>query len=133
MRMRLRKQLANFLRQRRGNLTYVQFAIRTGISDSTLWRLEECATNCSLETLILICRAFNCTLQDIFPDEFAKTNADHTGLKPNRAPKPVWTPYREPEDAPIRPVMAFLGFILAQIGLFCRLIKVIPPRNKAIA
>ena len=133
MRLRLRQQLAKFLQQRRGSLTLEQFAIRTGISDSTLWRLEDCSTNCSLETLLQICRAFNCTLQDIFPDEFAKTNADGPGANVNPAPKPVWTPYREPEYPTIRPVMAFLGFISAQIGLFCRQLKVIPSGNKVIA
>ena len=32
-----------------------------------------------------------------------------------------------------QPVLAFLGFIFAQISLFCRQIKVIPSRNKVIA
>ena len=133
MRPTLRQQAAYFVQKKRGSLTQLQFARRVGISDSTVCRLEAGKDNFSEETLTLICRAFNCSLQDIFPDEFTKTNSDRTGLKLIPAQKPVWTPYREPEEPTIRPVMAFLGFISAQIGLFCRQIRDIPAGNKVIA
>ncbi len=71
MRPSLRQQLANFLRQRRRGRSFELFAMRTGISAATLCRLEACTTNFSAETLEQLCWAFNCTLADIFPYEFA--------------------------------------------------------------
>jgi len=66
VRHQLRQQLGKFLRERRGNLTLAQFARKTGISDSTLQRLEIFQQNVTLDTLELILKKLNCDLGDIF-------------------------------------------------------------------
>ncbi len=64
----LAKQLAAFLRQRRGDLTYAQFARKMGLSDSTLHRLEMGEQNVTLKTLEHICGRLKCRISDIFRD-----------------------------------------------------------------
>jgi DNA-binding Xre family transcriptional regulator len=63
---RLAKQLAAFLRNKRGNLTYKQFSRKTGLSDSTLHRLELAEQNVTLKTLEQICDRLKCSVADIF-------------------------------------------------------------------
>ncbi len=65
---RLAKQLAQFLRKRRGDLTFKQFARKTGISDSTLHRMEMADQNVTLKTLEQICGRLKCSVADIFQD-----------------------------------------------------------------
>lgn len=65
---RLAKQLAQFLRKRRGDLTLQQFARKSGISDSTLHRMEMADQNVTLKTLELICSRLKCKVSDIFAD-----------------------------------------------------------------
>jgi DNA-binding Xre family transcriptional regulator len=65
---RLAKQLAAFLKRKRGNLTYAQFARKTGISDSTLHRLEMAEQNVTLKTIEQITQRLKCKVSDIFPD-----------------------------------------------------------------
>ena len=62
---RLAKQLADFLRKRRGSLTYLQFSRKVGLSDSTLHRLELGEQNVTLKTLELICSRLKCKISDI--------------------------------------------------------------------
>ena len=65
---RLAKQLAAFLRKKRGDLTFQQFARKTGISDSTLHRLELAEQNITLNTLEQLCDRLKCSVSDIFED-----------------------------------------------------------------
>jgi DNA-binding Xre family transcriptional regulator len=65
---RLAVQLAAFLRKRRGDLTYAQFARKVGLSDSTLHRLEMGEQNVTLKTLEHICRRLKCRVGDVFPE-----------------------------------------------------------------
>ncbi len=65
---RLAKQLAHFLRKRRGDLTFQQFSRKTGISDSTLHRMEMAEQNVTLKTLEQICSRLKCKVSDIFED-----------------------------------------------------------------
>jgi len=65
---RLAKQLAAFLRKKRGDLTFQQFSRKTGISDSTLHRMELADQNVTLNTLEQICSRLKCTVSDIFED-----------------------------------------------------------------
>jgi len=65
---RLAKQLAMFLRKKRGDLTYQQFSRKTGISDSTLHRMELAEQNVTLKTLEQICTRLKCKMSDIFED-----------------------------------------------------------------
>jgi len=62
----LAKQLAAFLRQKRGGLTFKQFSRKTGISDSTLHRLELGEQNITLNTLEQICDRLKCSMAEIF-------------------------------------------------------------------
>lgn len=62
----LRVQLGNFLRQKRGEQTYAQFARRLGVSVSSLQRMENGAQNVTLDTLDKIARRLKASLGDIF-------------------------------------------------------------------
>jgi DNA-binding Xre family transcriptional regulator len=63
---RLAKQLAVFLKKRRGNTTFQQFSRKIGISDSTLHRLELGEQNVTLQTLEQICDRLKCSVSEIF-------------------------------------------------------------------
>ena len=65
---RLAKQLAAYLRKQRGDLTFQQFARKTGISDSTLHRLELAEQNITLNTLENLCDRLKCPIAEIFKD-----------------------------------------------------------------
>ena len=65
---RLAKQLAAWLRKKRGDLTYQQFARKTGLSDSTLHRLEMGDENITLKTLEQLCDRFKCSVGEMFKD-----------------------------------------------------------------
>jgi len=65
---RLAQQLAKFLRKRRGELTFKQFARKTGLSDSTLHRMEIAEQNVTLKSLEQICTRLKCKVSDIFED-----------------------------------------------------------------
>jgi transcriptional regulator with XRE-family HTH domain len=62
---RLRKQLGEFLRKRRGELTLTQFARKLGIAASSLHRLELGEQNVTLDTLEQILKRLRCTLADV--------------------------------------------------------------------
>ena len=63
---RLAMQLAQFLRQKRGDLTFQQFSRKTGLSDSTLHRLEMGDQNITLNTLEHLCDRLKCSIGEIF-------------------------------------------------------------------
>ena len=65
----LAKKLGKFLKQRRGEMTYEQFAKKLGLSDSTLHRLELAEQNVTLKTLEQIVTRLRCTVSDIFDSE----------------------------------------------------------------
>jgi DNA-binding Xre family transcriptional regulator len=65
---RLARQLGDFLRKKRGDLTYVQFSRKTGISDSTLHRLELGQQNVTLKTIEQLTQRLKCKVSDVFPD-----------------------------------------------------------------
>lgn len=67
MAQRFPKQLGDFLRKKRGELTYAQFAKKLGISDASLHRLEMGEQNVTLKTLEHIVTRLNCNVSDIFP------------------------------------------------------------------
>ncbi len=69
MAQRLAKQLGAFLRRKRGNLTYQQFSRKTGISDSTLHRLEMGEQNVTLRTLEHLSDRFHCKISDLFGED----------------------------------------------------------------
>jgi transcriptional regulator with XRE-family HTH domain len=66
VRYQLRKQLADFLKKKRGNQTFQQFARKMGLSDSTLQRIEMKEQNVTIDTLEHIANRLRCRVADIF-------------------------------------------------------------------
>ena len=67
MRQTLDHQLAIFLRNRRGEVTYAAFSRKLGITPSSLFRLENCQQSITLKTLQQILDRLKCSWSDIFP------------------------------------------------------------------
>jgi len=66
----LETQLARFLKEKRGEMTYAQFSRKLGFPPSTLHRLEQGAQSITLRGLQQILRKLKCGLADVFPDGF---------------------------------------------------------------
>jgi transcriptional regulator with XRE-family HTH domain len=60
------KKLALFLRKKRGEMPYRDFARKLGIHRSTLHRLEHSEQSITLAKLELIMRRLKCNFSDIF-------------------------------------------------------------------
>jgi transcriptional regulator with XRE-family HTH domain len=65
---RLRKQLAEFMKRKRGDQTLQQFARRMGLSDSSLQRIEMMEQNVTIDAIQHIPDRLRCKFSDIFPD-----------------------------------------------------------------
>jgi transcriptional regulator with XRE-family HTH domain len=65
---RLRKQLAEFMKRKRGDQTFQQFGRKIGLSDSTLQRIEMMEQNVTIDTIQHILDRLRCKVSDIFPD-----------------------------------------------------------------
>ena len=70
MRKDLDGQLAKYLRKTRGELSYAQFAKKTGISHTMLHRLELRERHITLNKLETVMTKLKIKLVDIFPEEF---------------------------------------------------------------
>lgn len=68
--MSLENQLARFLKQRRGEMTYAVFSRKLGFPPSTLHRLEQGTQSITLRGLQQILRKLKCGLADVFPENF---------------------------------------------------------------
>ena len=68
MRYQLRKELAEFLKKKRGEQTFAKFSRKTGLSTSTLQRIEMMQQNVSINTLEQIVNRLRCRMSDIFRD-----------------------------------------------------------------
>jgi DNA-binding Xre family transcriptional regulator len=66
VRYELRKQLAEFLKKKRGDQTFAQFSRKIGLSDSTLQRIEMLEQNVTIDTLQHIVNRLRCKMSDIF-------------------------------------------------------------------
>lgn len=64
------KQLAIFVRKKRGELSYVKFAQKVGLSDETLRRVETLEQHLSVDKLETLVTKLHLRLKDIFPGEF---------------------------------------------------------------
>lgn len=64
----MQKQLGQFLRKKRGNLSYPAFARKLGLSSSSLHRMEMGEQNVTLTTLEHLLRRLKCTAADVFTD-----------------------------------------------------------------
>ena len=70
MQRNLDKQLAKFLRKKRGSLSYAEFARKVGVSHQTLFRIEHGEHHLTLDKLETVLVKLKIHLKDIFPDEF---------------------------------------------------------------
>jgi len=66
----LERQLAEFLRQRRGQRTYAEFSRKLGLPPSTLHRLESREQSITLRRLQQVLRRLRVSLAEVFPKEF---------------------------------------------------------------
>ncbi len=64
------KQLAIFLRKKRGDLSYAKFAMKVGLSDETLRRVELGEHHLTFNKFETVLSRLNLRLKDVFPDEF---------------------------------------------------------------
>ena len=64
----LQKQLGQYLRKRRGEMTLPAYARKLGISSSSLHRMEMGEQNVTLKTLELLLKRLKCSLTDVFND-----------------------------------------------------------------
>ena len=62
----LQQRLGKYLRKRRGELTYEQFARKVGISKSTLQRMELGQQNVTLVTLGHLLKQLKCSAGEVF-------------------------------------------------------------------
>jgi transcriptional regulator with XRE-family HTH domain len=63
-------QLAKYLRKARGEMSYATFEKKTGISHTSLHRLERGELHLTLNKLETVMNKLRIKLSDIFPDEF---------------------------------------------------------------
>jgi transcriptional regulator with XRE-family HTH domain len=70
MRRNLDRQLAKFLKERRGQLSYADFSKRVGVSYTTLHRVERGEHHLTLNKLEIILNRLKLKLKDVFPNEF---------------------------------------------------------------
>jgi DNA-binding Xre family transcriptional regulator len=63
---RLDIKLAKFLRAKRGDLSYLQFSDKMGLTASSLYRIERGKQSVTLGTLEKICERLNCQVSEIF-------------------------------------------------------------------
>ena len=66
MRKSFDKQLGQFLRKQRGEMTFVQFSRKTGLPASTLFRLENAQQSITLGKLELVLKRLKCKVSDVF-------------------------------------------------------------------
>jgi DNA-binding Xre family transcriptional regulator len=62
----MQKQLAQFLRKRRGEMSYPAFARKMGVSSSSLHRMEMAEQNVTLKTLEYLLKRLKCRVTDVF-------------------------------------------------------------------
>lgn len=68
MRGDIAKKLANFVRRRRGQMTLKQFSRKSGLSLSTLSRLESQSQNITVKSLQQLVNRLGCDVQDLFKE-----------------------------------------------------------------
>ena len=66
VRRHLRQQLAEYLRKARGQMTFVEFGRRIGVSASSLHRMEMADQNITIDTLEQLLARLKCRMSDIF-------------------------------------------------------------------
>ena len=69
MSFKFRKRLGKFLRKKRGEMTFVEFGRKIGISASSLQRIETGQQNVTIDTLELLVTRLKCGTDEIFSGE----------------------------------------------------------------
>ncbi len=64
----LDKRLSRFLKKTRGEMSFAQFSKITGLTPSTLFRLENCDQTITLRRLEPVLKKLKVTLWDVFGD-----------------------------------------------------------------
>lgn len=72
VRGKLEKHLGQFLRKKRGDMTFAEFSRKTGLPPSTLHRLERGEQSLTLGRLQQLMLRLRVRLADIFPDEWLR-------------------------------------------------------------
>ncbi|WP_425571963.1 helix-turn-helix domain-containing protein [Prosthecobacter algae] len=62
----LDKELAAFLRRKRGDMTYKAFSQKIGLPPSTIFRLEQEQQSITLSKLQIVMDRLKCSVKDIF-------------------------------------------------------------------
>jgi transcriptional regulator with XRE-family HTH domain len=62
----MQKQLGEFLRKKRGEMSYPAFARKIGISSSSLQRMEMGEQNVTLKTLEHLLKRLKCDVDEVF-------------------------------------------------------------------
>ena len=62
----LDQKLADFLKKARGEMTYAQFSKKTGLTASSLFRLENCQQSITVGRLEQVMARLKVSLSDIF-------------------------------------------------------------------
>jgi transcriptional regulator with XRE-family HTH domain len=70
MRKSLDAQLSKFLREKRRDLSYIQFSKKVGISATMIHKLENGDRHITLRKLETVMAKLKIKLGDIFPEEF---------------------------------------------------------------
>lgn len=63
----LRKRLAKFMKQQRGEQTLREFATRYGLSKETVRRIEIQEQNVTIDLLEHLCKVLKCDVSQLFP------------------------------------------------------------------
>ena len=132
MREPLRKPMARFISQKLLGTTLEAVSLSSHMPVETLSRLRIGEAEFLSSTIDDVRNGFRCKLQDIFPDEYSKTNSNTTGSNAIPGQPRVWNPAQQPALSVKQAFSALLSAILTQIKLYCRQIKVIPPRIEPI-
>ena len=78
----LDRRFAEFLRRRRGAMTFASFAAQTGLSPSTLFRFENGEQSITLQSLDAVLKRLRCDLFQVFGRDLAAPRSDNQ--LPNR-------------------------------------------------
>ncbi len=94
----LRRRLARFIKERRGNTPQRDFARKSGLAQSTIMRIENLEQNVTLDTLEQLCKAFHVDVAELFPA--AAPARRGSGKAGTAVVYPALTPPPAPANAP---------------------------------
>ena len=64
----LDKQFAAFIRKKRGEITYQEFARKVGLTKSSLHRIEQGEQSITLRNLEVVLKRLKCKVKDVFKE-----------------------------------------------------------------